>query len=103
MTVLLSSSGTPVAGDIVVDLRVKLKAIEGDPLATDGDFREVWANVGIEPVAVHAEVAWSVTETDQTGHDARRKGLSGTHDTLGDNFVSRRRWRDYDCCGQSQR
>jgi len=31
--------GTPVAGDILIDPRVKFKAVETDTLFADGDFR----------------------------------------------------------------
>jgi hypothetical protein len=61
------SRGTPVARHIVVDPGIEFKAVEGDALAADGDFREGGADLGVEAVAIHAEVAGRVPEAEQPG------------------------------------
>ena len=58
------SCGTPVAGFIVVHPSVEFKAIEADALDADRNFGQVRAHLGVEPVAVHAEVARRVTEAN---------------------------------------
>jgi hypothetical protein len=55
---------------MVVHPSVEFKAIEGDALNTDRDFSEVWTDISVEPVAVHAEVGWCVAKSD----DARLHG-----------------------------
>ena len=63
------SCGTPVAGNILIDPSVKFKAVEADALLADRDFGEVRAHFGVEAVAVHAEIAWCVAETqDSVSH-----------------------------------
>ena len=62
--------GRPLRATIVVDPSVEFKAIEANALVADGDFGEVWTHLGVEPVAVHAEVGWRVAKSD----DARLHG-----------------------------
>lgn len=50
---------------MVINPGVQFKPVERDPLSTDRDFSEVGPDVGIEPVAVHAEVARCVPEAQQ--------------------------------------
>ena len=56
--------GTPVAGNILVGPFVEFKAIEADALLANGDFGQVRPNLGIEPIAIHAEVGWRITKPD---------------------------------------
>jgi len=54
---------------MVVGPGVEVKAIEGDAAITDRDFGEERPHLGIEPVAVHAEVGRRVAVADQAGKD----------------------------------
>ena len=54
---------------MVIRPAVEVKAIEGDALASDGDLSERRAHLGVEPVAVHAEVGRRIAQADE----ARRK------------------------------
>ena len=63
-------SGTPVAGLIVVDPSVEFKAVEADTLLANGDFGQIRPHLGVEAVAVHAEVARRITKAD----DPRNQG-----------------------------
>jgi len=63
----LRSTGTPVAGLIVLHPGIQFKAVEGDSLAADGDLGEAWADLGVEAVSVHAEVGRGIPEADQAG------------------------------------
>jgi hypothetical protein len=47
---------------MVVDPGIEFKPVEGDALGADRDFREVRPDLGVEAVAVHADVAGSVAE-----------------------------------------
>ena len=60
---------------ILLDPGVQFKAIEGDALGADGDFRELWSYLRVEPVAVHAEVKRRVTKADE----ARKEGCVVPH------------------------
>jgi hypothetical protein len=44
------------------DPSVELKAIEGDALGSNRDFREMRPHLGVEPVAVHTEIRRRVTK-----------------------------------------
>jgi hypothetical protein len=46
---------------------IQVKAIEGDTLGTDGDLGHPGAHLGVEPIAVHAEVARCIAQPDQAG------------------------------------
>jgi len=48
--------GTPVAGLIVVHPGVEFKPVKGDALATDGNGGKEGPDLGVEAVAVHAEI-----------------------------------------------
>jgi hypothetical protein len=48
---------------------VEFKSVEGDALFSDADFNEIRANLGIEAVAVHAQVARRIPEADQSRRD----------------------------------
>ena len=60
---------------ILLDPGVQFKAIEGDTLDADRNLGEIRANLGIKPIAVHAEVERSVAEADE----ARKKGWVSAH------------------------
>ena len=49
-------TGTPVAGLILVRLGVQIKSVEGNALDADPDLGQSRANLGVEPVAIHAEI-----------------------------------------------
>lgn len=55
----------------MIDPGVQFKAVERDALSTDRDFREMGTDFRVEAVAVHAEVAWGIPETEEP----RRDGL----------------------------
>jgi hypothetical protein len=61
-------TGTPVAVLIFVEPSVQIKAIEGHPLPANPNFGDMWANLGIEPISVHAEVARGVLQANHTRH-----------------------------------
>ena len=67
--------GTPVAGDILIEPGVEFKAIEADALRADGDFGEKRTHLGIEAVAVHAEVGRRVANAQ----DARKREETMAH------------------------
>lgn len=48
----------------MIDPLIKFKTIEGHALAADRDLGEVGPNLRVEAIAVHAEVARCVTETE---------------------------------------
>jgi len=54
----------------VIDPGVQFKAVERDTLSTDRDFSEVGTDFCVEAVAVHAEVAWGIPETEKSRNDA---------------------------------
>ena len=49
----------------MVNPGVQFQAIKGDALATDGDLRQTGPDLGIEAIAVHAEIARGVAEAKQ--------------------------------------
>lgn len=53
----------------MVDPPVDFKTIEGHTLAANADLGKVGPDLKIEAVAVHAEVPWRVTETEQARDD----------------------------------
>jgi hypothetical protein len=54
---------------MVLRPRVQFKSIECDPLHPDRDLGEVRPDLGVEAVAVHAEIAGGVAESDESGED----------------------------------
>jgi hypothetical protein len=52
----------PVAALIVVRPGIEVKAIESDSLSADPDRWQARADVAVESVFVHAEVAWGVAD-----------------------------------------
>ncbi|MGH8606324.1 MAG: hypothetical protein ACREX9_02555 [Gammaproteobacteria bacterium] len=48
---------------------VQIKAVEGDPLFANRDFRQAWPDKSIKPVFVHAEVEWCIAQPHQSRHD----------------------------------
>jgi hypothetical protein len=66
------SRGTPVARLIVVRPRVEFKAIEGDALDADPDFRQCGSDLAIEAIAVHPEVGGGVAEAQEAGNHGGR-------------------------------
>ncbi len=63
--------GTPVAGLIVLEPRVEFKPVEADTLLADGHLGEERPDLGVEPIAVHAEVTRRVAEADDAWRDGR--------------------------------
>ena len=57
--------GTPVAGFIVLHPGVQFKSVESDSPTTDGDFGEVGPYLGIEAIAVHAEVKRRIAKANE--------------------------------------
>ncbi|HUV20256.1 MAG TPA: hypothetical protein VMZ32_00575 [Gammaproteobacteria bacterium] len=49
---------------------VQFKSVEGDALFADADFNEIRPYLGVEAVAVHAQVARRIAEADQPGRDS---------------------------------
>lgn len=60
---------TPIAGLIVVCPRVEINSVERYSLDTDRDFNEIGPHLGIEPVAVHAEITGRIDAADEAGQD----------------------------------
>ena len=60
---------TPVAGDIVFHPGVEFKPVEGDALSTDGNACKKLPNLGIEAIAVHAEVERHITQSNTSRPD----------------------------------
>ena len=56
---------------ILLDPGVQFKAIERDALGADRDLRELRPYLGIEPIAVHAEVERRVAKADEAGEKRR--------------------------------
>jgi hypothetical protein len=54
---------------MVVGPGVEVRTIEGDGAIADRDFGEDRPHLGIEPVAVHAQVARRVALADQAGQN----------------------------------
>ena len=50
---------------MVVGPGIQIKAVEGDTLAADRNFSDIGADLGVEPVAVHAEVARCIPQSQQ--------------------------------------
>ena len=60
---------------MLFDPRVQVKAVECDPLLTDGNDHQPWANVAVEHSASDAAVGRGIAIADQArlqcdGHDA---------------------------------
>ncbi|MCH7820963.1 MAG: hypothetical protein IIA07_03005 [Proteobacteria bacterium] len=49
-------------GDIVFHPGVQFKSVEGNALLTDGNVGEKGPDLGVEAVAVHAEIGWSIAK-----------------------------------------
>jgi hypothetical protein len=60
-------SGTPVAGHIFLRPRVQLKSIECDALNADRYLGQPRPDLGVEAIAVHAEIAGRIPEPEETG------------------------------------
>jgi hypothetical protein len=50
---------------MVVRVGIELQPVECDALRADRDLGQVRADLGVEPIAVHAEVGRSVPEADE--------------------------------------
>lgn len=50
---------------MVIHPGVQFKPVEGDPLLADGDLRETGSNIGVETVAVHAEIERRIPQPQQ--------------------------------------
>ena len=49
---------------MVIGPGVEVKSVEGDALITNGDLSEVGPHVGVEAVAVHAEILGRIADPD---------------------------------------
>ncbi len=58
--------------DILLRPRIQFKAIEGDALDADADLGQPRADVAIEAIAVHSEVAGRVAEAEEAGEHGGR-------------------------------
>jgi len=56
----------------VVHPGIHFKAIEGDSLPADSEFGQGRAYLPVKAVAVHAQIGWGITESDQSGLDTHR-------------------------------
>jgi hypothetical protein len=56
----------------LVHPRVHFKAVKGNALAADAEFRQGRAHFPVKAVAVHAQVVGGVSEPDQAGLDLHR-------------------------------
>jgi len=63
---------TPTAVYILLRPGVHFKAVKGDTLFADGNLRQLYANLAIESVLVHAQVGRGIAESDQAGLDLHR-------------------------------
>ena len=54
---------------MVLGPAIQVKAIEGDALSTDRNLAKRRAHLGIEPIAVHAEVARRIAQPDKAGQE----------------------------------
>ena len=80
MMLVLSISGTPVAGDIVVDPGIEFKPVEANSLLANWDFCQVRSDLSIKPVAIHADVPRCVPEADdprEHSHTAASDSAAG--------------------------
>jgi hypothetical protein len=51
---------------------IQFKSVESDALRADADFSQIRPHLGVETVAIHAEVARRVAETEQSRSDRWR-------------------------------
>jgi hypothetical protein len=58
---------------MVVGPGVEVKAIESDAAIADRYFGESRTHLGIEPIAIHAEIAGRVPVTNEAGKDGHRR------------------------------
>lgn len=63
--------GTPVAGLMLLYPCVEFKTVERDALHPDRDHRKPRPDLGVEPVAVHAEVGGGVAQAQQAAISAQ--------------------------------
>jgi len=59
----------------VVRPGVQFKAIEGDPLSADRDYREEWPHLGVEAIGVHAQIARRIAQPIEAGEPERGTAL----------------------------
>ena len=63
----------------MVNPGVEFKVVECHALAADRDLGEMRADLRVEAIAVHAEVAWRVTQTEQPGRQCERTKVIANH------------------------
>ena len=51
---------------------IHFKAIEGDTLPANAELGQFRAYIPVKAVAVHAQIGWGITESDQSGLDTHR-------------------------------
>ena len=64
-------AGASVATLIVIRPGIEVKAIKGNALGADAHLNETRAHLGVEPVAVHAEVERCIPKADEPGQTPR--------------------------------
>jgi hypothetical protein len=64
-------AGASVALLIVLGPCIEVKTVEGDALDPDADLGDEWADLGIEPVAVHAEVVRRIAQANEPRQQER--------------------------------
>ena len=67
----------------MLDPGVQFKAVERNALSTNRDFGEVGANLGVEAVTVHAEVAGGIAKAEKPRRDSVRSIRFGGHAHMG--------------------
>jgi hypothetical protein len=68
---------TPTGSNIRVGPCVQVQAIEADTSNADRDFDQVRANLRVEPVSIHSQVARRITVPDQAREDlCRHRAIS---------------------------
>jgi hypothetical protein len=51
----------------MINPRVQVNSVEGDSLLTNWNFSQIWSDLGIEPVGIHAQVMGGISQPDNPG------------------------------------
>ena len=60
-----------VAALIFLGSGLHFKSVEGPALSSNADLSKAWADIGIESILVHSEVAGGIAKSDEPGCDGR--------------------------------
>ena len=75
-------AGTSVALLILVRPGIEVKAVKGNALGADGHLKKIRAHLGVEPVAVHAEVGRCIPKADEPrGEPGALHGLDSNNES----------------------